>query len=125
MHSIALSAGSAVRLTASAKAGTGPHRWDVRHFSAEGPSPRSTRAVYGSAIGQGDLHQGVDIPAYDMACTLEVSAEHSVAGGWAPDRCAIEEDTPSELRLGFCDPTRSGSSDSDVLLTFAFPDRGR
>jgi hypothetical protein len=124
MHSVALSAGSAVRLTASAKAGTGLHRWDVRLVSAESPSPRSTRAAYGSAIGAGDLHQRVDIPAHEVACTLEISADHAVAGGWAPDRCTIEQDTPNALRLGFCDPARSPPED-DLVLTFAFPGRDR
>jgi hypothetical protein len=62
----------------------------------------------------------VDIPALDVACTLQVSAHHPVADGWTADQCTICDDTPSELQLGFCDAARSGATLDDVLLRFAF-----
>jgi hypothetical protein len=80
----------------------------------------SVRGAYGSAIGERDRDQRVDIPAQDVVCTLQVSAHHPVAGGWTPDRCTIQDDTPSELRLGFCDAARPGATMDDVVLSFAF-----
>lgn len=119
MHSLDLPAGSGIRLTATAKAGCGLHRWGVRVI-APGDEATSVRAAYGSAIGERDRDQRVDIPAQDVACTLQVSAHHAVADGWTTDRCSIQDDTPGELRLGFCDAARPGATPEDVVLSFAF-----
>lgn len=121
MHSLEIPAGSAIRLTATSAASAGAHRWDVRLVVAgDLAAAPSVRAVFGSAIGNLDRDQRIDIPAQDVACTLQVSAHHPVAGGWTADRCTVEDDTPSELRLGFSDAARPGARRDDVVLSFAF-----
>lgn len=118
MHNMDLPAGTRVRLNATAGTAVARRRWDIRVLSA-GAENGSARLVFGSEIGDHDRDQRVDIPPQDVDCQLEVRARHAAPGGWEDDRCTVQEDTPNELRLGFCDPSRPGSLADDVLLSFA------
>jgi len=121
MHRLGLPAGSTIRLTASARPDIGVHRWGVRVFAAEGLAASATpRLTYGSQIGGGDCEQRIDIPAQDTDCRLEAWSRHSIAEGWADDRCSVEDDTPSRLMIGFSDPSRPKARKDDVLLSFTF-----
>lgn len=122
MHSLDLPAGSRIRLTATARPGTDLHRWDVRLVAAgELEAGGSPRLAYGSRIGVRDLDQRIDIPPQDVGCRLEIRSRHAgCEGGWQDDRCTVQDDTPSELRIGFCDAARPGALPDDVLLSFAF-----
>lgn len=118
MHSVDLPAGARMRLTATACPGTGLHHWDVRILTAtdEGAIPRLT---YGSHIGERDLDQRIDIPPQDVDCRIEIWSRHAAPSGWEDDRCAIQDDTPEELRVGFWDAAKPGSKPDDVILSFA------
>jgi hypothetical protein len=126
MHSLDLPAGLQIRLTATARPGTDLHRWDVRLLAAgkleAGGSPR---LAYGSRIGVRDLDQRIDIPPQDVGCRLEIRSRHTGHEGWQDDRCTVQEDTPNELRIGFCDAARLGALPDDVLLSFAFAPANR
>jgi len=118
MHRLDLPAGSRIRLIATARVGTGLHQWDLRLLTVgdEGAVPRLT---FGSRIGERDLDQRVDIPAQDVDCRVEIRSRHAGRDGWGDDRCTIQEDTPDELRIGFCNAAKPGSRPDDVLLSFA------
>jgi hypothetical protein len=77
------------------------------------------RLSYGSRIGERDLDQRIDIPPQDVDCRVEVRSRHAALDGWEDDRSTIQEDTPDELRIGFCNAARPGSRPDDVLLSFA------
>jgi hypothetical protein len=121
MHSLDLPAGSRIRLTATARPGTNLHCWDIRILAAgqleAGGSPR---LAYGSRIGGLDLDQRIDIPPQDVGCRLEIRSRHAGREGWEDDRCTVQDDTPNELRIGFCDAAKPGALPDDVLLSFAF-----
>lgn len=118
MHSWDLPAGSRVRLTATARADTGLHCWEVRLITA-GAGSDAPRAIFGSHIGEDDLDQRVDIPSQDADCRVEARASHAEDGVWIDGQCTRQSDTPDELRLAFCNPARSGAQQDDVLLSFA------
>jgi hypothetical protein len=121
MHSLDLPAGLRIRLTATARPGTDLHRWDVRLLAAgELEAGGSPRLAYGSRIGVRDLDQRIEIPPLDVGCRLEIRSRHAGRAGWQDDRCIVQEDTPNELRIGFCDAARLGALPDDVLLSFAF-----
>jgi hypothetical protein len=121
MHLLDLPAGSAIRLTATARPDAGVHRWAVRIFAASGPAGDSAaRLAYGSQIGGHDCEQRIDVPAQDADCRLEASSRHPVAGGWQDDQCSVDEDTPGHLALGFSNPSSPIAQEGDVLLSFAF-----
>lgn len=118
MHRLDLPAGHRIRLIATARVGTGVHQWDLRLLTpgGEGSAPR---LAFGSRIGEHDLDQRIDIPPQDVDCRVEIRSRHAARGGWEDDRCTIQEDTPDELRIGFCNAARPGSHPDDVLLSFA------
>lgn len=117
MHSLDLPAGSPVRLTATARPNLGVHRWGVRVLTSVEAAPR---LAYGSEIGGRDCEQGVDIPAQDADCRLEVWARHTTVGGWEDDQSTVTDDTPSRLQIGFSDPRSSAAQKDDLLLSFTF-----
>lgn len=111
-------AGSRIRLIATARVGTGVHHWDVRLLTA-GDQGAAPRLIYGSHIGERDRDQRIDIPPQDVDCRVEIWSRHAAREGWEDDRCTIQEDTPDELRIGFCNAAEPGSHPDDVLLSFA------
>jgi hypothetical protein len=117
MHRLDLPAGHRIRLSATARVGTGLHQWDLRLTSGEEGSV--TLLAFGSQIGEHDLDQRIDIPPQDVDCRVEIRSRHAARDGWKDDRCTIQEDTPDELRIGFCNAARPGSRPDDVLLSFA------
>ena len=54
-----------------------------------------------------------------MDCRVEIFSRHIARNGWEDDRCTIQQDTPDELRVGFCDAAKPGSHPGDVLLSLA------
>lgn len=121
MHRLDLPAGSPVRLSATARIDSGPHRWAIQVFSdADAAGASAPRLSYGSQIGGADREQRIDIPAQDVDCRLEIHSRHEIVGGWADDRCAVNEDTPALLALGFSDPGSPPSPEDDVRLSFDF-----
>ena len=124
MHRLDFCAGSAIRLTAAARSGSGPHRWDIDVF-AKDDGASSPRMTFGSRIGGRDCQQQVSIPPQSVDCRVEVRSRHAVGDGWAADRCVVEEDTPSRLVLGcFANPSASPEGQGDVSLSFAFEPAG-
>lgn len=121
MRRLDFPAGSTIRLTATASSEVGVHRWDVRIFTADGPTANpAPRLAYGSQIGGRDCEQRIDIPAQDADCRVEVSSGRHATAGWQDDRCSIHEDTPSRLLMGFSDPSSPESRNNEVLLSFDF-----
>ncbi|MGH3428612.1 MAG: hypothetical protein ACRDQZ_13765 [Mycobacteriales bacterium] len=121
MHCIDLPAASTVRLSVTARAGAGLHRWDIRVFTAGGAAFQATpRLAYGSRIGGPDREQRIEVPPQDADCRLEVFSHHAVPGGWRDDEGAAGPDTPGVIAIGFCDPAAAGALWDDVLLSFAF-----
>jgi hypothetical protein len=92
------------------------HRWDIEVATPEG----ETRATYGSHIGGSDIDQRVHIPAQEMDCELSIRSQHRTSEGWADDQGTVDDDTPSQLQIGFCDTARPGARHDDVLLSFTF-----
>lgn len=125
MHRLDLPAGARIRLIATARVGTGLHRWDVRLLTA-GDKGAVPRLVFGSRIGDRDLDQAIDIPPQDVDCWVEICSRHAARDGWEDDRSTIQADTPDELQIGFCNAAKSGSRPDDLLLSFAIgaPRRG-
>ena len=117
MHSIDFPAATPVRLTATARANAGVHRWDVRLVGVDDATPR---LAFGSRIGGLDCEQHVDIPAQPVDCRLEISAGHAAGGGWEDDQGTISDDTPGLLQIGFCDARASQAQSEDVQLSFVF-----
>lgn len=126
MHHIDLPAGSAIRLTVSARPNLAPHRWALRLF-AKGDTLANApaRLNYGSRIGGLDCEQRIDIPTQDRDCGIEVTCAHATAAGWQDQQGAVDDDTPALLTLGFSDPSASGSRTDDVVLSFAFSGAAR
>lgn len=122
MHSLGLPAGSAIRLTATARAAVGVHRWSVRVIAADSATADATpRLNYGSQIGERDREQRIDIPAQAVDCRLEVSTRHATAAdGWRDGRVTIADDTPNRLDIGFSNPASPAAHEDEVLLSFAF-----
>ena len=118
MHSWDLPAGSLVRLTATARSDTGLHRWEVRLITT-GAASGAPRVVFGSHIGERDLDQRIEIPPQDADCRVEARSSHAEDGVWIDGQCTLQNDTPDELRVAFCNPARSGAQEDDVLLSFA------
>jgi len=118
MHRLDLPAGYRIRLIATARVGTGLHQWGMRLLTCweDGSAPR---LAFGSRIGERDLDQRIDIPPQEVDCRVEIRSRHAARDGWEDDRCTIQEDTPDELRIGFCNAARPGSHPDDVLLSFA------
>lgn len=118
MRSLDLPAGSRIRLIATARAGTDLHHWDVLVMTA-GEAGAAPRLAFSSQIGEHDLDQRIDIPPQDADCRVEIRSRHSGRDGWNDDRCTVQEDTPDELRIGFCNPARPGSRADDLVLSFS------
>lgn len=118
MHRIEFPAGSAVRLTATARPDVGVHRWDVRVLTVGDPS--TPTLAYGSEIGGRDCEQHIDIPAHHTARQLEIGSRHAAPGGWQNDYGSVEDDTPDGLLIGFSDAPARGARKDDVLLRFTF-----
>lgn len=121
MRRIDLPAGSRVRLAATARPDCGLHRWDIRVLSAGGEA----RMAYGSQIGGQDLDQRLEIPVQDVDCSLEVRSVHATLAGWVDDHIFVEDDTPNQLQIGFCDLGRPGARHDDVLMNFTFSGSAR
>lgn len=122
MHSLNLPARAPSRLTASARPETGLHRWDLRVLTRADATQRLT---FGSRIGGRDCAQGLDIPAQDADCRLEVRVRHATAWGWEDDWSTVIDETPSLLTIAYCDPRSSMPDKDDVLLSFAVGDAGQ
>lgn len=126
MHHINLSAGSAIRLTATARPKLAPHRWNVRLFTAtDTQADPLARLSYGSQIGEQDCDQRVDIPIQDKDCRIEVTCGRAVPGGWQDRGGFVEHDTPSLLVIGFADAGPPQPQGDDVVLSFAFSGAAR
>jgi len=106
MRRIDFPAGSAIRLTATARPDVGVHRWDVKVLAIGDPPDPTPRLSYGSEIGGRDCEQRIDIPAQAVACSLEVASRHAIPGGWRGDYGSVEDDTPDGLVIGFSDAPR-------------------
>src|SRR5579883_2575159 len=117
MPELALPAGANVRLTVTGRADRDLHRWNLTVAPAAGGPARLS---FASWIGGRDLHQRIDIPAQDVDCRLEIQSRHQTAQRWEGDDASVEEDTPDQLLIGFCNPSRPGALPDDVLLSFAF-----
>ena len=122
MYHLALPAGSAIRLSASARPGLAVHRWDIRLLAADDPGSPTThpRLAYGSQIGGLDCDQRISIPAQDVDCRLEVWSRHAAGRDWSNDHCSVGEDTPSHLLLGFSRRVQSADAGDEIALSFAF-----
>lgn len=122
MHNLHLAAGSAIRLTATARSGVGVHRWSVEVYRAEsGGTAGPSRLAYSSQIGGLDCDQRIAIPPQNEDCRLEVSAQHAAENGsWRDDRLTVLDDTPARLDLGLFDAARPSAHPDDLLLSFAF-----
>lgn len=120
MHRIDFPAGSAIRLTATARPDAGLHRWDVKVLAAGHPADLTPRLSYSSEIGGADCDQRIHIPAQDIACRLEIGSRHATPCGWQDDYGSVEDDTPDGLLIGFSDAPTHASPKDDVQLNFAF-----
>lgn len=116
MHSLDVPAGSAIRLTATARSDRGVHRWDVQVFESGQATPG---LAYGSRIGGWDRHQRVDIPAQDHDRRLEVSSRSACGGGWEDDRASLHERAGGLVTVGFSGPSAPLGNGDDVVLSFA------
>lgn len=122
MHHLTLPARSTMRFTATARRLAGLHKWSMQVFDAGDVSNGSlARLTYGSQIGERDCDQRIDVPAQDRECRVEVSCRHAVDQAWEDDVGSVEQDTPTLLVIGFCDPASSTAQADDVVLSFAFP----
>jgi len=121
MHKIDMPAGATIRLTATAGADAGVHRWAVRVHGADPTAEPHARLTYGSQIGGQDRDQRIDIPIQDVDCRVEVQAQHVAEGGeWRDDGLTVLDDTPSRLDLGFFDSAQRFADLNGLLLSFAF-----
>ena len=117
MHSLDVPAGSAIRLTATARSDRGLHRWDVQVFEAGQAAPRLT---YGSRIGGWDRHQRVDIPAEGHDRRLEARSQSACGGGWEDDQASVHAPATGLVTVGFSGPSAPLGNGDDVVLSFAF-----
>lgn len=121
MRNIDMPAGATIRLTATAGADAGVHRWAVQVHGAGPTTATPVRLAYGSQIGGQDRDQRIDIPVQNVDCRLEVRVQHVADGGdWRDDKLTVLDDTPSRLDLGFFDPARPFADLNGLLLSFAF-----
>jgi hypothetical protein len=122
MPSLDMPARSDIRLTVTARADAGVHRWAVQVHGPAGAAPQTDgRPSYGSRIGGQDRAQVINIPQQDVDCRLEVSAQHPAdSGEWSEDDWTVLEDTPGRLDIGFSDFVGPSAQPIDVLLSFAF-----
>ena len=120
MFSLDVLAGSPIRLTATARAGSlAVHRWRVRVIptAADQILSEEARISYGSQIGGDDREQHIEIPAQKVDCRFEVAASRRDGAAWREERAAAAlTDTPDLFELGFGASTRSG--ERDFLLSF-------
>lgn len=122
MPGLDMPARSTIRLTVTARADAGVHRWAVQVNGPAGAgAPADARLAYGSRIGDQDRAQAVTIPQQDVDCRLEVSALHPIDGDeWAEDDWTVLEDTPNRLDIGFSNSAGLSAQPNEVLLSFAF-----
>ena len=120
MRRLDVPAGSVVRLTATARADGGQHRWEIRLFGAGDPADATPRLSYGSRIGGDDRMQRIEVPAQARESWLEVDCLHASGDGWDDDRPFLDDSAPGVVVLGFSRPEGMAH---DVLLSFEFTSR--
>jgi hypothetical protein len=120
MQRLDVPAGSMIRLTATARADGGLHRWEIRLFGAGDPADATPRLSYGSKIGGDDRMQRIEVPAQAGEGWLEADCRHAAGDGWDDDRPFLDDSAPGVVAVGF---SRPESAAHEVLLSFAFISR--
>ena len=109
-----------IRLTATARADAGLHRWEIRLFGAGDPAGAAPRLSYGSKIGGDDRMQRIEVPAQVGEGWLEVDCRHASGDSWDDDRAFLDDCASGVVGVGFSHPEGQAH---EVLLSFAFISR--